>query len=1087
MSEKNSVSANPKREIKYTESDITRALLRVDPSFKEPTKEQSTIISAPLSPAIVIAGAGSGKTETMASRVLYLVANELARPDEILGLTFTRKAAGELAVRVRLRLRQLAESGIIARSLLLTDPTILTYHSYASKIVTEYGLRHGIDSDFIPLGEAALFQIATQVVAHHTEMDPEVEIKSKTAVEKVIALSRLISEHGSTVEAVREETEELLAGISALPGKLTKEHGKIINHAKLRLALLPMVERFDQKRREENTFSFDDQMAMASTLTAEFAEIGESERAKFKAVLLDEYQDTSQSQLRMLSALYGRRDGSESHPVMAVGDPFQSIYGWRGASADTMTTFYNYFPAGTAGELRFSLSISWRNDRAILASANKVIEAIEELSQPGATSDESGPHSRDSAGNLSNSVQRLSSRKNAGDGEVCAGAFLTLEDEGEALADYFEKRLTDSLSAAVLVRSRSQIEVIERALRTRGLPVDVVGIGGLLFIPEIVEVISLLKAIAFTDRGVSLARILTSERYAIGAKDLAALAAYSREIVRERSGGVRNSLIKEIASGDPETLENEGQFVGNIVEALDLIDAAPRSNFSEVGFARLRQASRDIQRVRERSGSLIDITLEAIRTLGLEVEVMVRDGIDRGTRHLNRFIDEVGKFQSEGGSLSGFLDWIDYAMARESGLKESEVKESKGRIQIITVHGAKGLEWDLVAVPGLRDASFPVTGQSVDNWLIDAGDMPFSLRGDRYQLPHFDISTVADCKALTARQQDFAESCRAHRYIEEMRLGYVALTRSRRSLMVSFTYFKDGKEAEGASQLFDIASSEASKINDFDGVLPDFQNPALSNPRRGSWPIDSLGDRRGAFDEAVALFAAARKPTDDQLASLDSDLFALISEERRRKQGATVFLPDRISVSMLEDLRNDPSALAMRIRRPMPSHANLYARRGTEFHGWVERHLNKPQLWGDDEWEWEESLTDSELKALKEAWLASKWAKRKPLEVEFPFEVVIDGTLLRGRIDAIYQDLDDPERIEVVDWKTGKAKSGEDLAEAAIQLAAYRLAVAKVFGKPLTEISAAFHYVKDGETVRPADLLDEAGIIRLLPRWDDDR
>ena len=1063
--------------IKYSESEITAAILRVDPSFKKPTDEQSKIISAPRSPAIVIAGAGSGKTETMASRVLYLVANELVRPDEILGLTFTRKAAGELAVRVRLRLRQLAESGIISRSLLLTDPTILTYHSYASKIVTEYGLRHGIDSDFIPLGEAALFQIATQVVAHHTDMDPDVEIKSKTAVEKVISLSRLISEHGSSIEAVREATEEILDGISSLPGKLTNEHRKIIDQAKLRLALLPMVERFDQKRREENSFSFDDQMSMASILSAEFAEIGQSERSKFKTVLLDEYQDTSQSQLRMLSALYGH----EGHPVMAVGDPFQSIYGWRGASADTMATFYNYFPAGDEGEMRYSLSISWRNDRAILESANRVIEAIEELSHPDSTGD-GHLYSADSP----HGVQRLSRRKNAGDGELLAGAFLTLEDEAQALADYFEERLTENLSAAVLVRSRAQIEVIERALRSRKLPVDVVGIGGLLFIPEIVEVISLLKAIAFTDRGVSLARILTSERYAIGAKDLAALAEYSREIVRERSGGVKNSLIKEIASGDPETLENEGQFVGNIVEALDLIDAAPRKNFSEVGLARLRQASRDIQRVRERSGSLIDITLEAIRTLGLEVEVMVRDGIDRGTRHLNRFIDEVGKFQSEGGSLAGFLDWIDYAMTRESGLKESEVKESKGRIQIITVHGAKGLEWDLVAVPGLRDGGFPVTGQSVDNWLIDAGDMPFSLRGDRYQLPHFEISTVEDCKELTARQQEFAAQCRAHRYIEELRLGYVALTRSRSSLMVSFSYFKDGVTADGPSQLFEIASSEAIKINDFDGTLPDIANPALANPRRGSWPIDSLGERRGAFDEAVSLFAAAPEVGDAHLAALDSDLFALISEERRRKQGTTVFLPDRISVSMLEDLRSDPGALALRIRRPMPSHANRYARRGTEFHGWVERHLNKPQLWGEDEWEWEESLSDGELKALKEAWLASKWAVRKPLDVEFPFEVVIDGTLLRGRIDAIYQDLENRDHIEVVDWKTGKAKSGEDLAEAAIQLAAYRLAVAKVFEKPLNAISAAFHYVKDDETVRPADLLDEEGIIRLLPRWDDD-
>lgn len=1053
--------------MRYSEAEITAALHRIDPKIKKPTPEQSKIISAPLDPAIVVAGAGSGKTETMAARVLFLVANQLARPDEILGLTFTRKAAGELAVRVRIRLRQLAETGMMDRSLLIADPTILTYHSYASKIVADYGLRHGIDSDFTPLGEAALFQLASEVVNHHTEMDADVEVSAKDATEHVISLSRLISEHGSGIEEVRRVTESLLEGVLSLPGSLTIEHKKIIKSSKLRLALLPMVVRFDELRRERSAFSFDDQMSMASTLAQEYGEIGEAERVKFKTVLLDEYQDTSQSQLRLLSALYG-----SGHPVMAVGDPFQSIYGWRGASADTMSTFFTYFPSPKSRDSRYSLSISWRNDEAILTAANELIQEIQVIQESSTGKSE---------------VQRLSARTGAGAGEVLAGTFMTLDQEAEAIADFFAARCNEESSSAVLVRSRPQIEVIEHALRARGLPVDVVGIGGLLYIPEIVEVIALLKAIAFTDRGVALARLLTSERYAIGAKDLLALSSYARSLTHERSGGVRNSLIREIASGDPQTLENEGQFIGNIVEALDLIDQAPSSSFSAEGLRRLRQARRDIQRVRERSGSLMDITLEAIRTLGVEVEVMVRDGVKDGMRHLHRFIDEVGRFQSEGGTLSGFLEWIDYAIARESGLKESEVRESKGRIQIITIHGAKGLEWDFVAVPGLRDGGFPATGKSLENWLTDAGDMPFSLRGDSDQLPRFEISTIDDCKALTARQQEFTAECRGRKYLEELRLGYVAFTRARKSLMLSFSYFKEGVTADGASRLFDVASRSAQRINESDGTIPDGPNPALATPRQGSWPLDSLQEGRNSFDEAVRLFQSAQELEDRALVEVDRDLFAVINEERGRRATKSVSLPARISVSMLEELDKDPYALAARIRRPMPSHTNLYARRGTEFHAWVERFLNQPQIWAEDEWEWDEALTDAELKQLKDAWLMSDWAKRLPLEVEFPFEVVIDGTLLRGRIDAIYQDTEDSERIEVVDWKTGRVKSGEDLSSAATQLAAYRLAVAKLFSKPLESISAAFHYVEANQTLRPADLLDERGIIRLLPRWGDDR
>ena len=168
----------------------------------------------------------------------------------------------------------------------------------------------------------------------------------------------------------------------------------------------------------------------------------------------------------------------------------------------------------------------------------------------------------------------------------------------------------------------------------------------------------------------------------------------------------------------------------------------------------------------------------------------------------------------------------------------------------------------------------------------------------------------------------------------------------------------------------------------------------------------------------------------------------------------------------------------------MPSHSNRYARRGTEFHSWVERHLGRPQLLGDDEIDWEFQLADEELENLKTAWLASEWAKRRPLEIELPFEIVLNGTLLRGRVDALYER---EGGLEVVDWKTGGVKSGEELSKAATQLAAYRLAVSKMMNRSLAEISAAFHYVKENVTVRPSDLLDESEIIGLLPRWGDDR
>lgn len=1047
---------------KYGADEIFTSLKKIDPKINLPTPEQIEIIQAPLTPAVVVAGAGSGKTETISARVLYLVANKLVRPDQLLGLTFTRKAAGELLVRVRNRLRQLEKSGLISGNSIPREPTILTYHSYASRIVTEYGLRDGIEQDLIPLGEAATWQLAHEVVTHHSEMPEWVDKSAQTVVEDVIDLARLIAEHGTSIEAVRNLTEEMIEHLQSIEGDPTVKNRELIDTARLRLAQLPIVERFNEIRFERNLFTFDDQMSIAASIANRYSDVRDLERSKFHAVLLDEYQDTSQSQLRLLSALFGK-----SHSVMAVGDPFQSIYGWRGASADTIETFFQYFPATSKDdERRFTLSISWRNDLKVLDLANATIDMIN------ATQGSVHP------------VKRLSQRGDAGAGEVLAGAYLTREDEADAIAEYFSTRLDEKSSAAVLVRARSQVDRIESAIRNRGLPVEVVGVGGLLYVPEIVEIVALLKTVVFTDRGASLARLLAGDRYCIGSKDLAALGRYARAITLERNNGVKNPLVREITALDAGIAENDGQFEVNIVEALDEIDQAPSAYFTKEGISRLRMAARDIARVRQRSGSLIDIIMEAMRTLGVEVEVMVRDGILEGRRHLNRFLDEASKFQSQGGTLTSFLEWIDQAKKSERGLKESEVKVSKGVVQIITVHGAKGLEWDYLAVPGLREKNFPLTGKQLENWIADSGDVPFSLRGDAKQLPEFDFLRIGNHKQLTKAREEFADACRARSNLEELRLGYVAFTRAKRSLFASFSFFQDGIEPKNPSVLFQLLIPRARFITQTSLDLPTMENPAITNPARESWPIDSWGDLRARFDEGVGLVESAKVLNREELAQVDLDLVRLIQAQERNLEKRHVYLPNRISVSALDLIFGDRGEAAKAFRRPMPSHTNIYARRGTEFHSWLERHLDAPQLPEAPEYGHDESLEDRALQALKSAWLSSEWAKRTPFDVELPFEIIIEGILLRGRMDAIYFD---GKQYEIVDWKTGEVKSGSELADAAVQLAAYRIAFSRIHRIPPESISAAFHYVGANQSVRPADLLSEEEIIRLLPKLGDGR
>jgi DNA helicase-2/ATP-dependent DNA helicase PcrA len=167
----------------------------------------------------------------------------------------------------------------------------------------------------------------------------------------------------------------------------------------------------------------------------------------------------------------------------------------------------------------------------------------------------------------------------------------------------------------------------------------------------------------------------------------------------------------------------------------------------------------------------------------------------------------------------------------------------------------------------------------------------------------------------------------------------------------------------------------------------------------------------------------------------------------------------------------------------MPNHIDKYARRGTEFHLWLEEYFKNEPVQSMDEIfysgdDGNSTEIDAPIQELKKAWQGSDWANRKPIGVEVGFETVIAGVVVRGRIDAVYEI--SPGKFEVVDWKTGKVKSGEDLSVAALQLAMYRLAFAKLNNLELSNISAAFHYVAQNETIRPADLMNETELIEII-------
>lgn len=1081
--------------IKYSALDIAKRISVVDPTFKVPTDEQIPIIQAPLAPAVVIAGAGSGKTETMSQRVLYLVANSIITPDQLLGLTFTRKAAGDLSKRIKYRLKQLKSANLLPDHLDESELTVSTYHSYAGRVLADHAIRIGIDADADPIGEAAAWQIAFEEVSRFTGNDLPINGSPNSVVKEVMDLSTQLAENDRTADEIITYTEKLLVNLSKFSDRQTNPVLDFKAELSQRLAILPIVAAYDDRRKQHGLLTFNDHMSIAAKLVEESKQnhnddIGIIERNKFKVVLLDEYQDTSFNQIKFLSNLFG-----DNHPVTAVGDPNQAIYGWRSASSETLDTFSKSFNSDVT---RYTLLTTWRNDSAVLDLANVMIDEISTTKQ----------------------IDKLTARPNAKTGEVICGIYETQIQEGQEIAKYFAKYWFDKdrevLTAnekstfAVLVRSRSQIDSIQSAFAELDIPTDVVGVGGLIHTPEISDIIALLRTLTMPDSGTALMRLLTGPHINLGARDLMALGLFTKNFARLNDYS-RGKELKQALEQNIEVNSTADEFAaGSIIESLELLLTLKPNEFvkyqgtpafSEEGLARLRKFALSLRSLRRNlNGSITDAIIEVEQFLSLDTEVLVRDGWQSGRRNLDRFLDEAARFEKNGGTLLGFLQWLRIAEDTEGGLKPAEVDVRSDAVQILTIHSAKGAEWDYVAIPGLADKNFPSVGKKSDNWVRNAGSIPVSMRGDYEQLPSINFDSFSTNKNLKDGLERFEDEWKVRKSLEEMRLAYVAITRAKKGLICTTSHFRNGENIVNPSSLFNIFAKALIKIKGgallTDTPVPVGRNPIKENPTTGIWPtrssrLDKLKEVSLGIESATPFTPAEvnklinEGAIDPQKVSLLSDMQAILSEISNRNEKVMITLPSRLSVSTLLYLAKDPQELALRLRRPMPNHIDKYARRGTDFHLWLENHFKHPSLISMDDLFHQGSsvvsdeFADAPFDKLKSAWLTSEWANKQPVAVEVGFETMIESTLIRGRIDAVYQNGD---HYEVVDWKTGKVKDGDDLVTAAIQLAMYRLAYSKLKNVPIENISAAFHYVADNQTVRPADILDEQGLITLISK-----
>jgi DNA helicase-2/ATP-dependent DNA helicase PcrA len=1129
---------------KYTPGQLARVL-----KLPEPTAEQAAVIAAPLGPVAVIAGAGSGKSETMAARLVWLVANGMVRPDRVLGLTFTRKAAAELAERVRVRLDALRRARLAGSPAddeagpWAGDPVISTYHAYAGRLVSDHALREGLEPSMRLITAALSWQLAVSIVAAYDGPMDQVQWTPQTVTAAVLDLAGDLAEHLRSSDDVRGVGEWLHSEAARWPGRGLAGVRKVLESQRTREQLLPLVDRYATAKRAREVLDHGDQVRLAAQIAMRHPEVGAAERTRYQVVLLDEYQDTSHAQLKLLNALFGN-----GHPVTAVGDPCQSIYGWRGASAGNLRRFARDFPtrSGTPATVQ-KLSTSFRNAGRVLDAA-AVVQAELRAQAPDVPVLEPAPD-------------------RGGRGDVCAALLPTVTEESEWVAAQAAALLAlpagmapdgklwpDARLAgvrpsdiAVLCRKRSQFVPLRRALEARGIPCEVVGLGGLLSVPEVQDVVATLRVLHDAASSDALARLLTGPRWRIGPRDLVALGRRARDLAVVPRGddppyppgaGAPNPRDYDDpddpdAPGDPKdpaphaldplaeavTDLTTADSAASLVEALD--DLGDPAEYSETGYTRLSALAVETRRLREHvTRPLADLIAEVERALSLDIEVAARPGGDLAAARadLDAFTDVAATFAGDQPepTLGAFLAFLSAAQQEEFGLETGRVGETD-TVKLLTVHAAKGLQWPAVFIPGLaageKSQVFPARPRVPTRWTHNPRLIPFPLRGDRDDLPEL---RALDADSLA----EFNEACAGRDLAEERRLAYVAATRAAFWLGCSGYWWGEATSPLGPSPfLAEVrAACEAGAgtvARWADRPADDVDNPLLAQVDEEDWPASPAGRHYAAVTAAAALVGAARGGadgggaarggaadsgdelpaeeqglTDDQrelVAAWELDTGLLLAERdalRARGDGPVeVVLPARLSVSALVALARDPDELARQVRRPMPQPPARQARRGTAFHLWVEERFGQQRLIDDEDLFLDEAVAelDDNLIELKARFEAGEWGGRWPREVEVPFDTQIGDRQIRGRIDAIFADPDGG--YDVVDWKTGQLpRTRQERDAVAVQLAAYRLAWSALADVPLDKVRAAFYYVRHDHTVRPADLLDADGLKALIAR-----
>ena len=817
----------------------------------------------------------------------------------------------------------------------------------------------GLDADAALLDLARQWQLALEALDNCTFAELEIGWLP-TFVGKVLGLHEEMLRHVVTPDQVRE-------WCAALPADEV---------ARDRAEAVQAVECYRALKHERGALDFGDQIALAVQLLLTRPEALERLRSRFRYVFLDEYQDTDVAQRELVKLV-----AAEAKVVCAVGDVDQGIFGWRGATIHNMFAFGDDFPGA-----RFeTLSTNFRSGKRILDLANALIDPWE---RPG---DEARKPLVPAKGAPKAVVEAFVSPHQLDEAEEIASR---IAGAGEPWSQY-----------AVLARTRGDFDPIYRALVAKGVPVEVDTLGGFWTRPEILDVVAWLRVLDDPGDNLALGRLLLGPAYRLGLRDLFFLADHAKNENYRLRRGDRDPLPYRLA--DSIFAQEE------IPELSD--DARER-------ITRFHTTWRELSGVARRV-TLADLVGEIARISGLAAELAASPNpeAELALRHLAKLRDIAQGYQPVAGSLDlgGFVDYLD--SLDEADQDEDELRATvENAVRLLTLHRAKGLEWDVVFLPSLVKGNMPHPGKGANNPEERWERLPFELRGDRQFLP----------PPPTTKEQ-LAEL----RDEEERRLMYVGVTRARRRLVLSRSwYYRDNVRSKEPSPFWEEALAT--------GLVA---AQTVECPPENPYPVgvDSQPDPGKRFE---------RPPTDPaEVARLEAELERLREVEAKQPPASEWRVPSTLSVTAFLTFVRDSDEFFRRYVRRVPSPPSPAAKLGSELHRRIELHARGVAAVGDPGEDLEEPYDfdpaertgGAEPVSAEQMWenfQHSRFAQMTPLMVEQPFTLYIgEGISIQGRIDAVFEREDGV--WEVIDYKSGRSDPDP------LQLAIYSRAIEEIWGR----------------------------------------